>query len=153
MTPKRQRFARAVIEGANPSEAYRAAYSTDGMSAKSIANEAHKLMNDPDISQMVREGERRAMSRAVWNRAKAIEQLEQVNARCFEALMGGEAEAPDRTALQGFLETADRLNQLCFVEVETADARASFKADPERLRRTNDESRRVFESELAAITG
>lgn len=153
MTPKRKRFARAVIEGANPSEAYRAAYSTDGMSAKSIANEAHKLMNDPDISQMVREGERRAMSRAVWNRAKAIEQLEQVNARCFDALMREGTEAPDRTALQGFLETADRLNQLCFVEVETADARASFKADPERLRRTNDESRRVFESELAAITG
>ena len=151
MTPKRKRFAREVIEGANPSEAYRAAYSTGGMSAKSIANEANRLMNDPDVSQMVRDGERQAMSKAVWNRAKAIDQLEQVNARCFEALTGEGAEAPDRTALQGFLETTDRLNQLCFVEVETADARASFKADPERLRRTNEESRRVFESELAAI--
>lgn len=150
MTPKRKRFAREVIEGANPSEAYRAAYSTGGMSAKSIANEANRLMNDPDVSQMVREGERQAMSRAVWNRAKAIDQLEQVNARCFDALM--DCGSPlDRSALQGFLETADRLNQLCFVEVETADARASYKADPERLRRTNEESRRVFESELAAI--
>lgn len=150
MTPKRKRFARAVIEGANPSEAYRAAYSTGGMSAKSIANEANRLMNDPDISQMVKDGERQAMSKAVWNRAKAIDQLEQVGARCFDALMGC-GESLDRTALQGFLETVDRLNQLCFVEVETADARASFKADPERLRRTNEESRRVFESELAAI--
>lgn len=150
MTPKRKRFAREVIEGANPSEAYRAAYSTGGMSAKSIANEANRLMNDPDVSQMVREGERQAMNRAVWNRAKAIDQLEQVNARCFDALM--DCGSPlDRSALQGFLETADRLNQLCFVEVETADARASYKADPERLRRTNEESRRVFESELAAI--
>ena len=153
MTPKRKRFARAVIEGTNPSEAYRAAYSTDGMSSKSVWNEANKLMNDPEVSRMVREGEQEAMAESVWNRARAISQLEQVNQRCFDALMSDEGGALDRSALSGFLETADRLNQLCFVEVETADARASFKADPERLRRTNDESRRVFESELAAITG
>lgn len=150
MTPKRKRFARAVIEGANPSEAYRAAYATDGMSAKSVWNEANRLMNDPEVSRMVREGEKEAMAESVWNRVRAISQLEQVNQRCFDALMGC-GESLDRTALSGFLETVDRLNQLCFVEVETADARASFKADPERLRRTNEESRRVFESELAAI--
>lgn len=153
MTPKRKRFARAVIEGANPSEAYRAAYATDGMSAKSVWNEANRLMNDPEVSRMVREGEQEAMAESVWNRARAISQLEQVNQRCFDALMSDGGAALDRSALSGFLETVDRLNQLCFVEVETADARASFKADPERLRRTNDESRRVFESELAAITG
>ena len=90
------------------------------------------------------------MQGAIWCRAKAIKQLQAVNKRCFDALMdcGGQL---DRSALQGFLETADRLNQLCFVEVETADARASYKADPERLRRTSEESRRVLESELAAI--
>lgn len=151
MTPKRKRFARAIVEGANPSEAYRAAYATDGMSAKSVANEAHKLMSDPDISRMVREGEEKAMAESIWNRALAIERLERLNERCYSVLMANE-NSIDRDALNGFMTTATMLNEVCFVDVEVADARASFKADPERLKRTQDESRRVFEAELAAIT-
>lgn len=151
MTPKRKRFARAIVEGANPSEAYRAAYATDGMSAKSIANEAHKLMSDPDISRMVREGEEKAMAESIWNRALAIERLERLNERCYSVLMANE-NSIDRDALNGFMTTATMLNEMCFVDVEVADARASFKADPERLKRAQDESRRVFEAELAAIT-
>lgn len=151
MTPKRKRFARAIVEGANPSEAYRAAYATDGMSAKSVANEAHKLMSDPDISRMVREGEEKAMAESIWNRALAIERLERLNERCYSVLMANE-NSIDRDALNGFMTTATMLNEVCFVDVEVADARASFKADPERLKRAQDESRRVFEAELAAIT-
>lgn len=151
MTPKRRAFARALIEGSNPSEAYRAAYATDGMSAKSVANEAHKLMSDPDISRMVREGEEKAMAESIWNRALAIERLERLNERCYSVLMANE-NSIDRDALNGFMTTATMLNEMCFVDVEVADARASFKADPERLKRAQDESRRVFEAELAAIT-
>lgn len=151
MTPKRKRFARAIVEGANPSEAYRAAYATDGMTAKSIANEAHKLLSDPDISRMVEDGERDAMSESIWNRALAIERLERLNERCYSVLMDNENRI-DRDALKGFMTTATMLNEVCFVDVEVADARASFKADPERLKRAQDESRRVFEAELAAIT-
>ena len=151
MTPKRKKFARAIVEGANPSEAYRAAYATDGMTAKSIANEAHKLLSDPDISRMVEDGEREAMSESIWNRALAIERLERLNERCYSVLMDNENRI-DRDALNGFMTTATMLNEVCFVDVEVADARASFKADPERLKRTQDESRRVFEAELAAIT-
>lgn len=151
MTPKRKRFARAIVEGANPSEAYRAAYATDGMSAKSVANEAHKLMSDPDISRMVRDGEEKAMAESIWNRALAIERLERLNERCYSVLMANE-NSIDRDALNGFMTTATMLNEMCFVDVEVADARASFKADPERLKRAQDESRRVFEAELAAIT-
>lgn len=151
MTPKRKRFARAIVEGANPSEAYRAAYATDGMSAKSVANEAHKLMSDPDISRMVREGEEKAMAESIWNRALAIERLERLNERCYSVLMANE-NSIDRDALNGFMTTATMLNEVCFVDVEVADARASFKADPERLKRAQDENRRVFEAELAAIT-
>lgn len=151
MTPKRKKFAREIVEGANPSEAYRAAYATDGMTAKSIANEAHKLLSDPDISRMVREGEEKAMAESIWNRALAIERLERLNERCYSVLMANENRI-DRDALNGFMTTATMLNEVCFVDVEVADARASFKADPERLKRAQDESRRVFEAELAAIT-
>lgn len=149
-TPKQRAFAMKVVEGMNPSAAYRAVYDASKMNPSSVAHEANALVNHPNIAPIIRRGIEESMKDAIWCRSKAIEQLEQVGARCFDALMDC-GESLDRTALQGFLETTDRLNQLCFVEVETADARASFKADPERLRRTNEESRRVFESELAAI--
>lgn len=120
MTPKRKRFARAIVEGANPSEAYRAAYATDGMSAKSVANEAHKLMSDPDISRMVREGEENAMAESIWNRALAIERLERLNERCYSVLMANE-NSIDRDALNGFMETTRELDTLCNVSAEVAE--------------------------------
>ena len=91
------------------------------------------------------------MSESIWNRALAIERLERLNERCYSVLMDNENRI-DRDALNGFMTTATMLNEVCFVDVEVADARASFKADPERLKRAQDESRRVFEAELAAIT-
>lgn len=151
-TPKQRKFAAKVIEGMNPSAAYRVSYDASGMNPASVAREANELMHHPNITPLIRQGIEDAMQDATWCRAKAIQQLEQINQRCFDALMGSD-EVPDKSALTGFLETVDRLNELCFVAVETADAKASFKANPERLKRTNEESRRVFESELAAIAG
>ena len=119
MTPKRRAFARALIEGSNPSEAYRLAYSTAGMSAKSIANEANKLKQDPEVSRMVSDGEKRAMENSVWNRAMAIERLEDVNLKCYQALMGG----VDRDALNGFMETTRELDSLCNVSAERGETR------------------------------
>lgn len=117
MTPKRRAFARALIEGSNPSDAYRLAYSTAGMSAKSIANEANKLKQDPEVSRMVSDGEKRAMENSVWNRAMAIERLEDVNLKCYQALMGG----IDRDAMNGFMETTRELDSLCNVSAEVAE--------------------------------
>lgn len=61
ITPKRQAFINAIIQGLNPSEAYRAAgYSCNGMSSASIANEAYKLIKNPDISPIIEERQREA---------------------------------------------------------------------------------------------
>ena len=93
------------------------AYSTAGMSAKSVANEANKLKQDPEIARMVSDGEKRAMENSVWNRAKAIERLEDVNLKCYQALMRG----IDRDALNGFMETTRELDSLCNVSAEVAE--------------------------------
>ncbi len=93
------------------------AYSTAGMSAKSVANEANKLKQDPEIARMVSDGEKRAMENSVWNRAKAIERLEDVNLKCYQALMRG----VDRDALNGFMETTRELDSLCNVSAEVAE--------------------------------
>lgn len=150
MTPKREKFARAVVAGENPSAAYRKAYSTDGMSAKTIANEANKLLNNPDVSRVIQEGTREAMEKSTWNRAAAISKLEQVNEKCFQAVMNTPG-LPEKSVLTGFFESLDKLNELCFVSTEVEDARASYKANPARLKRSQDERTKVFEAEMAAI--
>lgn len=131
MTPKRRAFVRAVVAGAGPSEAYRAAYATGGMSAKTIANEAHRLMCDPDISRAIEEGMEAAMTEAAWCRATAIERLEQVNQRCFDALMDGDA--INRDALNGFTTTVQALNELCNVPAEVREDFAARFQTKEKL--------------------
>lgn len=152
VTPKQRAFAAKVIEGKNPSAAYRETYDASGMNPSSVAHEANELMNHPNIAPIIKRGIEESMQGAIWCRAKAIKQLQAVNKRCFDALMGNYKDLLDKTALTGFLETVDRLNDLCPVGIETEDAKASFKADPERMKRVQEEARRAFESELAAIT-
>lgn len=153
VTPKQRAFAAKVIEGKNPSAAYRETYDASGMNPSSVAHEANELMNHPNVSPIIQRGIEESMQGAIWCRSKAIEQLQAVNRRCFETIVNGDSGAPDKTALTGFLETVDRLNELCPVAIETADAKSTFKADPERLKRVQDEARRTFESEVAAIVG
>ena len=47
----------------------------------------------------------------------AIERLEDVNLKCYQALMGG----VDRDALNGFMETTRELDSLCNVSAEVAE--------------------------------
>lgn len=149
-TPKQRRFALRVVEGMSPSEAYRDSYEAGGMSPASVSREAYGLMRNPNITPLLREGFSKAMKDAAWCRATAIEHLEKVNRVCLEAITNGGGQV-DRSALAGFLETTDRLNKLCFVPVETADARDEFMANPERLKRTQDASKRINESVLASM--
>ena len=150
-TAKQRAFAMKIIEGKNPSEAYRETYRAANMNASSVAHEASKLLKRPHITHLIEKGVEMSIQNAAWCRAKAIEQLEKVNQRCFSALTADDKVALDKAALSGFLETTDRLNELCFVGTEVEDARATYKASPERLRRHQDESTRVFEAEMAAI--
>lgn len=118
LTPKRQLFAEKIIAGLNPSEAYRAAgYSCARMSAKSIANEAHKLVNHPDISPIIEEGRKAAAEAARWSLAMATERMQAVNDRAFLEItaLGFIEKSPGPKA---FFDSADRLNRYTGVDRE-----------------------------------
>ena len=130
-TARQERFARCVVEGMNPSEAYRAAgYSTGGMSAASVATEASRLMGNPNVSPIIEKGRADAMESAVWCRERAIERLQAVNDACYSRLVGGDGERLDKDALGGFLGTLDKLNALCCVGEEVAGQRLRMRGDP-----------------------
>lgn len=130
MTPKQRRFAQEIVAGANPSNAYRVAYESSGMTAKSVSSEASKLLQHPEIARTIREGEQAALNESVWNRQEAISRLQSINLRCFQAVLSADG-VPEKSALTGFFESLDRLNSLCCVSDEVADA--SFEAFCSRL--------------------
>lgn len=113
-TPKQLEFANAIVSGAAPSEAYRQAYRADGMSSASVAREAQRLLSNPVIAPIVEEGRREAAEAAKWSLRKSLERLQAVNDRCYEELLEG----MDGTALRGFTDTLDRLNELADVKRE-----------------------------------
>lgn len=60
LTAKQEKFARVWFETGNKSEAYRQAYDCDGMSSKTLNDEASKLSNHPGITQRFHEFQDRA---------------------------------------------------------------------------------------------
>ena len=53
LTPKQEKFCQSIVAGMNQSDAYRAAYSCEGMGDATINNEAYVLMKSPDISARI----------------------------------------------------------------------------------------------------
>lgn len=148
LTGKRLRFAEGVVSGLSASEAYRRAYDASGMKPASVATEASRLLRDPKIARMVREGIEKAMTNAAWNREEAIGRLTEVNALCFERLTESGGGSVDRVALTGFLESLDRLGTLCLIDLETSEAREEFTSNPERVRARAKRQEAAFKAEL-----
>jgi len=50
MTPKQARFADLIAAGSGRAEAYKATYSTDGMQASTVSEEASRLVRHPKVA-------------------------------------------------------------------------------------------------------
>lgn len=112
-TSKQLAFADAIVSGANPSEAYRAAYSCGRMSASSVAREAQRLMSNPKIAPIIDKGRRAAARRAAWSRETAIERLEAVNAVSYSRMMEtGPQNGFQRADSMAFFGSLDRLRAM-----------------------------------------
>lgn len=119
-TPKQEAFARNVVEGMNPLEAYKAAgYKADGQTG---ATEAQRLMKHPDIAPMIEEGKREAMSRASWNRREAMERMRAVNDAALSCIGGGDMGA---NVLRAFFDSAAALDRLADIGFQMASIRAA----------------------------
>ena len=53
LTPKQEKFCQGIVSGLNQSDAYRAAYSCDGMGDVTVNNEAYKTMQLPHIAARI----------------------------------------------------------------------------------------------------
>lgn len=124
LTSKQQAFVNAILKGANPSEAYREAYKTENMNAASVAKEAHKLVNHPNIAPILEKERIELMQQAIWSRRTAIEQVMEINALLIDRIRSGDADAP---TIKQWLGTVEKLNQLSDVTFELAIRRSMYK--------------------------
>ena len=109
-TPKQAAFANAIVSGASPSEAYRAAYDCGKMSAASVSREANRLLSHPKIAPIVEKGKKEAARTAAWSREMAIERLQGVNAASYARVMRtGSENGFQRADSEAFFGSLDRL--------------------------------------------
>jgi phage terminase small subunit len=84
MTPKQEEFARAFVETGNASEAYRRAYNAENMKRESIAVEACKLLDDPNVSQMVEALKEEALQRHRLTVDDLLRELEEARMAAYQ---------------------------------------------------------------------
>ncbi|MCH4184025.1 MAG: hypothetical protein LKF61_00890 [Eggerthellaceae bacterium] len=121
-TSKQKAFADAVIAGVNPGEAYKAVYSCTRMNAHNISTEAGRLLKNPVVAPLVREGRRKATEHAQWTRERSIKGLMEVYNDAIERLRASKGKTAyiPQDVLKGILESNDRLNKMCGVDETTA---------------------------------
>lgn len=84
LTPKQEAFARAYVETSNASEAYRRAYNAENMKRESIAVEACKLLDDPNVSQMVERLKEEALQRHRLTVDDILRELEEARMAAYQ---------------------------------------------------------------------
>lgn len=133
LTAKQEAFANAVIAGASPVEAYREAGYSQRMSRAAQSVEAQKLLANPKISLKIEEARAEATEYALWSRETAIERLQGVNDASYSHLVETGPEGRlDGPAVRAFMESLDKLNELCGVGRDPGPGVPVFVFDPER---------------------
>jgi hypothetical protein len=134
LTSKQQAFADGVVSGLSQSEAYRRAYSAEGMKPSAVHTEASALAGHPEVARRIAAGlaekERAAQRSGLSRRAMVLERLE------HEA-MNAEADAARIRALE-LLGKHERL----FVDV----------VENQEDTRTADDLREELAQRLAGLT-
>jgi phage terminase small subunit len=116
LTPKQEKFLRLYIEVGNASEAYRAAYRAKNMTAKSVHEQASRLLANRKVAARVTAWRKRAADEAVLDRAWVLKRLMR-NARIA---MG---EEPVKLRMR-----SAKSDEVVEVEVSDRDAGAANKA-------------------------
>ena len=85
LTPRQEKFAQCVASGMNQSDAYRAAYSCDGMADVTVNNEAYKTMQIPHISARVEHLRKPIAERVGRTLEQHIKRMDELSKKALKA--------------------------------------------------------------------
>ena len=75
LSAKRQSFCRYIVNGCNPTEAYRKAYNVTSERKSTATEAASRLMKDSNVNAMIQTLQADISDKLVWNKAEIMNQL------------------------------------------------------------------------------
>ena len=104
LTAKQEAFAQGIADGLTQADAYRAAYDAEKMSDGAIYVEASKLIDNPNVSQRVKDLKSALADKVLWTREMSVKALVQT----FKESSGSVkvAAVKELNAMHGYNEAA-----------------------------------------------
>lgn len=78
LTSKQEAFAQSIADGKTGADAYKGAYSAQGMSDNAIYREASLLLDNPKVAQRVKNLKEELANRVLWTREMSVKALAKV---------------------------------------------------------------------------
>ena len=75
LSAKRQSFCRYIVNGSNPTEAYRKAYNVTSERKSTATEAASRLMKDSNVNAMIQMLQADIRNKIVWDKARIVSEL------------------------------------------------------------------------------
>jgi len=75
LSAKRQSFCRYIVNGCNPTEAYRKAYNVTSERKSTATEAASRLMKDSNVNAMIQTLQADIRDKVVWDKARIVSEL------------------------------------------------------------------------------
>ena len=75
LSTKRQSFCRYIVNGCNPTEAYRKAYNVTSERKSTATEAASRLMKDSNVNAMIQTLQSDIRDKVVWDKARIVSEL------------------------------------------------------------------------------
>lgn len=125
LTPKQDAFCHAVADGNTQADAYRLSYNAEKMAAKTIQENASRLMSDSKISARVKELKEKLEEQKLWSRIDSVKILagiarneddearpaDRVNAvKALNAMHGWDKQVIDHQSSDGSMKPVSKIS-------------------------------------------
>ena len=161
LSAKRQSFCRYIVNGYNPTEAYRKAYNVTSERKSTATEAASRLMKDSKVNTMIQTLQSDIRDKVVWDKARIVSELG-INAEASRSvnqfaasnrsleLIGkavGSVFEPDSVAVTGSVsvihslsnEVLDQLAAMAAPEPDAIDDTAAIEAESYQILETGPE--------------
>ena len=112
LTPKQEKFCQLIVEGANPSDAYKGAYDCSKCSKETIRVNAQKLLDDTNIALRIQELRAEVTKDIKFTVQDALKEFNeaQENLRLQNNWVGFGKITTEKAKLLGLYENGDNVN-------------------------------------------